>query len=390
MTNDDMELVGRYAREGSEEAFATIVSRYVNLVYSVAMRQVRDMHLAEEVTQTVFIILARKAGSLGAKTILSGWLCQTARYASAKALRMRQRRLEREQKAFMESTEDETESAQAWLQIEPLLDEAMGQLSRQDHDALVVRYLEGRNFREASAVLGTSEAGAKMRVNRALEKLRKIFTRRGISLSVAVIAAAVAANSVQAAPITLATTVTAGAVKGTAVTATTITLIKSTLKFMAWTKIKTVSAVGAVVLLTVGTTSLVSSDVKAPKAVATKTAAVSAAYATPEATLNTLIAALKVADAEKFAIACTPTKAEEFRARNAGKSPEQLKKEAEGMAKGMSKLEIVKREEVSPTEVHLYVKPLGNSPNAPAGPRELIMRMQKIEGEWKYDGNVMR
>ena len=90
--SDDMELVRQYARCKSEEAFATLVSRHVNLVYSVAFRQVRDAHLAEEVAQTVFIILARKAGSLGATTVVSGWLCRTARYASAKALTMQRRR----------------------------------------------------------------------------------------------------------------------------------------------------------------------------------------------------------------------------------------------------------------------------------------------------------
>src|SRR5258706_13898640 len=106
MMTDDMELVREYARSHSEEAFAMLVSRHVNLVYSVALRQVRDAHLAEEITQAVFIILARKADSLGDKTILPGWLCRTAHYASANALTVQRRRQHREQEAYMQSQID--------------------------------------------------------------------------------------------------------------------------------------------------------------------------------------------------------------------------------------------------------------------------------------------
>ena len=101
--SDDMELVREYDRSGSEKAFATLVSRHINLVNSVALRQVRDVHLAEEVTQAVFIILARKAGSLNSKTILSAWLCRTAQYAAADVLKTQHRRQRREQAMHMES-----------------------------------------------------------------------------------------------------------------------------------------------------------------------------------------------------------------------------------------------------------------------------------------------
>src|SRR5207244_3207822 len=251
MTIDDMQLVQQYARCKSEEAFAALVARHVNLVYSVAFRQVPDAHLAQEITQTVFVILARKAESLSSRTVISGWLCQTARFASAKALTMRRRRQEREQE-YMQSIVNESES-DAWMQIAPLLDRAMAHLGGKDHNALVLRFFDGHNFKAVSAALGTTEAGAKMRVNRALEKLRKFFTKRGLTFSAGVIAGAISVHSVQAAPIGLATSVTLAAVKGTTVATSTLTLIETTLKLMAWTKLKTAVVVGAMTIMAVGT-----------------------------------------------------------------------------------------------------------------------------------------
>ena len=247
--NDDLTLLQAYARQNSEAAFAALVTRHVNLVYSVALRSVRDPHLAQEITQAVFIILARKAESLGPQTILSGWLCRTARYAGANALTIQRRRQHREQEAHMQSILNEPEP-DAWPQIAPLLDQAMEQLGKKEHDALVLRFFEGKNFKEVGAALGASEDTARMRVNRALEKLRKFFTKRGVALSSVAIAGAISANSVQAAPVTLAKSVTAVAIaKGAAASGSTLTLIKGALKIMAWTKAKTAVAVGTTVIV---------------------------------------------------------------------------------------------------------------------------------------------
>jgi RNA polymerase sigma factor (sigma-70 family) len=264
MMSDDMTLLREYAGCNSEEAFAALVSRHVNLVYSVALRQVRDPHLAEEITQAAFIILARKAKSLGPETILPGWLCRTARYVSANALTTQHRRQRREQEAFMESTlnsgcdaPSQPADENVWRQIAPLLDDALARLGQKDHDALVLRFFENKSLGEVGAAIGASEDTARMRVNRALEKLRKFFTKRGVRSTAETIAGTISANSVQAAPAALAKSVTAVAIaKGATASLSTITLIKGALKIMAWTKAKTAIVAGACVLLTAGTATI--------------------------------------------------------------------------------------------------------------------------------------
>jgi RNA polymerase sigma factor (sigma-70 family) len=255
---DDHELLAEFARTESETAFAALVARQVNLVYSAALRFTGNPHHAEEITQAVFLILARKAGSLSPRVVLSGWLYQTARLTAANFLKGEIRRQQREQEAYMQTILNEPDAA-AWKQIAPMLDEAMGRLGETDRNAVVLRFFENKTASETGALLKMNEGAVHKRVHRALGKLRKIFSARGVTLPAAVIAGVVAANSVQAAPAGVAVTVTA-AVKGAAISTATTTLVKGTLKIMTHAKFKLAIGIAAGILLAGGATTLVISQ----------------------------------------------------------------------------------------------------------------------------------
>lgn len=245
--SEDMTLVQKFAATKSDAVFSEIVSRHLNLVYSAAMRQVRDPHMAQEVTQAVFLILARKAESLDANTILSGWLHRTTRFVAINAVQAARRRQQRETEAHMETILNNQPAESIWREMMPLLDEALSRLRPADRDAVVLRYFENRSLREVASTLGLQESTAQKRVVRSLEKLRSFFLKRGVVISTAAIAVAVSTNSVQAAPAGLLGSVLAAA-KGTATATSTMTLVKSSLKAMFWAKLKTPLAIGCSVV----------------------------------------------------------------------------------------------------------------------------------------------
>jgi uncharacterized protein (TIGR03435 family) len=267
---DDLALLREYAANNSEAAFAELVTRRVGFVYSSALRQVRDPHLAEEITQAVFIILAQKAGNISDKTILAGWLFKTTRYAAIAQTREAARRSLRtatiEQEMQMLTEMQSAVPDPLWEQMSPLLDEALASLGETDRQSVLLRFFENKSLAEVGNELGTGEDTARKRVTRALGKLHRFFNKRGVSSTTVILAGVLTANSVHAAPAALAQSVTAVALaKGAAASGSTLTLIKGALKIMAWVKMKTAVAVSVGVLLAAGTVTVTVKEIQEHK-----------------------------------------------------------------------------------------------------------------------------
>lgn len=206
---DDTELLRQYAKDGSESAFAELVSRHLPLVYSAAIRQVGGNHeLAKDVAQTVFIDLARKAGSLSRHAVLTGWLYTSTRFAAATARRAENRRRVREQiAAAVQALETTTPSGSDWERMAPFLDDVMHELSVEDRIAVLLRFFERKELKQIGTVLGISEDAARMRVTRATGKLHSLLTARGIAVSGTALATVLTTGAVSAAPLGLAATI---------------------------------------------------------------------------------------------------------------------------------------------------------------------------------------
>jgi hypothetical protein len=282
-------------------------------------------------------------------------------------------------------TDDSSE--QSWTEIAPLLDTAMAQLGEKDHAAIVLRFFKGKDLKQVGAALGVSENAAKTRVCRATEKLRNFFLKRGVAISAVALGAVLSANSVQAAPIGLATSVTAAAINGAAVTTSTLTLIKSTLKIMAWTKMKTVAAVSVLALLAAGTATIALHSGEPAKPVGAQNAKgryAFAGYATPEDAQKTLVWAFSTGDIQKVLEACTAEQGARFKQKTLGIAAEEVKRRLIEEAANRANYEITQQEKISDEEVrlHLLVQPYPGHPNVGND----IQVMRKVGDDWKYAG----
>lgn len=223
----DQQLLRDYTERRSESAFAELVHRHVDLVYSAAFRMVRDSHLAEDVTQGAFVALAQNARQLTDRQVLSGWLHRTARNLAANIVRSDVRRRAREQEAAAMNELLSTESDASWEKIAPHLDAALDQLVDSDRDALLLRYFERKSAREIAQTFGISDDAAQKRVNRAVDRLREFFSRRNVTIGASGLVVLISANAVQSAPLALTTSIsTAAAIAGSTIHTSTITATK--------------------------------------------------------------------------------------------------------------------------------------------------------------------
>jgi RNA polymerase sigma factor (sigma-70 family) len=246
-----MSILRQYVQTRSETAFKSLVDRYINIVYAAARRQTGDSHLAEDVTQAVFIVLAQRAGQIPSDRELCPWLLRTTCYCASTARRARDRRNRFENRAAaMSQNQARGDDGDEWEDVAPLLDEGLSRLRPKDRDVLLWRFFESRTAAQIGQMLGISEHAASKRVSRAIDRLRDFFTRRGVTVSGAALGGMLAVKVSEAAPAGLVGAVSSAATLGGAGTSAAA-IAKGALLMGVTAKVKA-AAVAAVVALLLG------------------------------------------------------------------------------------------------------------------------------------------
>jgi len=246
---DNHNWLAEYVQTGSDAAFRELVTRYVDLVYSTALRLVGgDTHRAEDVAQTVFVNLARVARTLPEDVQLGGWLHRDTCFTASTLMRGERRRQSRERQAAEMNALQNNSDADYSL-VAPVLDEAINQLDEADRTAILLRFFEQNDFRSVGQALGSNEDAARMRVTRALEKLEGFLKHRGVTTTATSLGVLLSANAVQAAPVGLAVTIsTAAALAGTTIAAAATATAVKTIAMTATQKLLIAAIVVASVL----------------------------------------------------------------------------------------------------------------------------------------------
>jgi RNA polymerase sigma factor (sigma-70 family) len=389
MSEPDRSLIAEFNARRSEDAFAALVRQHVNLVFATALRQVGDAGAAEEITQNVFVALAQAAGKLGSHPTIAGWLHQTALNKSREWLRSELRRRKREQVAVnLDLARAEGDSV--WSPLVPLLDEALLELREPDRQAVILHYLEGRNYQEVGSALGVGEDAARKRVDRCLGQLTHFFRRHGIATPALAVGAPLFTLSSHAAPAGLAASATTAgmAAAHSAASTSTLTLIKGALKIMAWTKTKTAIVVGASVLLAASTTTLVIQHQHhlATRNDVSRAAWVFSGYGEPKSAMMSFLWAIRQADGEQILAACSPGLQQTFQKhfekqmQASGKSlGEFLAQDTPPRFNSTTGIRILEQKPVSEDRITLRVLALGEQ-------KEHRITVKKIGEEWKVDG----
>jgi len=289
----DAELIADYAKNRSEKVFEELVGRHADMVYARCVRELEgDTALAEEVAQAVFIVLARKAGSIRHRGALPAWLFRIARNTVKNMKREESRRRARERKAvsMAEKRENNLQERELWEQVRPHLDAAIDSLPRRSREAAVLHWLEQRGRKETARLLGCTEKMVDDRIAYARTRTQAYLRKKGIVAPVGTLTALFTAQTLQGAPAALkgacvsaGLSHAAGALAGEAVS---VSLAQGVIQMMMWTKIKVIAAVTCGVIITGAGTGVSVQAVmdSSSKALKTRTAVTQTAAAEPSKT----------------------------------------------------------------------------------------------------------